>query len=167
MQNIPVKPTSTKLKLYKKFSVPYHDLRNVNQVLKRRNASFSSLAKDLVKRSVYQNQLTEGKVILLIVSLRDLGFYSFGTIEEIKKAGLRLGFKLCAAEVGLFLTFSSEKLMFTKTHFVAMDALVGANGEYLIFRFNRYKSNKSMLATSSGYPATLYSPDSLFIFQEG
>jgi len=133
----------------------------LKEELKAKNIYVLDWAKDLLDSKDFKTSKNIEKEKLIRLTVKDLGFPSGATTDEIYKRGQELGLELCPAEIGpqLRLQYSGKELLL-----IAMKPIIDRDGDPSVF-YLRWGGGRLRLDGNRAMPSHRWYPGYRFVFR--
>lgn len=136
----------------------------LEQELKDKNISIGSYALDMLHSPDFTTIQNKEQLQTIRSKVRDLGFESDATTDQIYARAAELGLELCPAEVGPYERLQNKDQPLGERYAIAMEQITGRNGLPYVFTVRR--SGRGLwLDDSWTYPTDLWHLDRELLFR--
>ena len=133
------------------------------QLLKElKKINISDYAMDMIKKIDFQK---EKEVLELVkISVRELGFDDWTTVEQIYKEAKKRGYELCPPEVGIYQRLKETKQTLDDWYLIGMKTIADRYGSPSVFDLNRDAEGLRLYSYWAD-PDYEWGPDYEFVFR--
>lgn len=136
----------------------------LEHALTAEEVKISDWARDEMMRNPQFKILPERREIQTVrLKVRDLGFPSGATTEQIFAKAVELGLELCPAEVGPYQRLKDKDQPIDTAYWIAMEPIIDRNGRPNVFSVDRYGSERWLLRSWTT-PDDRWGPDDELMF---